>query len=188
MEIAISDAGIAVLATAIYLKSSNHKVTVFEKSDGFKSQGYGVSIKSFGIHILQSLAVLDKLKCKGLSISAFNIYNTRGRLIWSIPKNIIRQMTGGAFPVSRAHLHEVLFKLIDQPVPVVFNKWIIAINHLPETERITFNDGSSKEFDLVTIAEGLRSSSRQLLCGNEGWNPGDIKCRRTYPFQKRDNE
>ena len=175
MKIAISGGRIAGLATAIYLKSSNHKVTVFEKSDGFKSQGYGFSIKSFGVEILKSFGVFDELKSKGLPITSFNIYGEGGNVVREIPEKVIEEMTGGAFPVSRAHLHEVLFKLLDQQVPVVFNKWITCINHLPETEKITFNDGTSDEFDLVIIAEGLRSKSRQLLCGDEGWFPTDIK-------------
>ena len=175
MKIAIAGGGIAGLATAIYLKSSNHKVTIFEKSDGFKSQGYGFSIKSFGVEILKSFGVFDELKSKGLPITSFNIYGETGNVIREIPEKVIGEMTGGAFPVSRAHLHAVLFKLVDQQVPVVFNKWITAISHLTETERITFNDGTADEFDLVIIAEGLRSGSRQLLCGGEGWYPTDIK-------------
>jgi len=188
MKIAISGGGIAGLATAIYLQASEHEVTIFEKSDGFTSEGYGLSIKSFGIEILRSFGVLDELKSKGITFSEFNIYKANGKLVRSIPEKIIGEMTGGAFPVGRADLHEALYKLISQDTPIFFNKWITNVEHLSRTERIIFNDGDCQEFDLVIIAEGLRSGTRKLLCENEGWYPTDIKyattrINRKHPFK-----
>lgn len=184
MKIAISGGGIAGLTAAIYLKQDGHEILVFEKAAAFKRQGYGLSIKTFGIDILKSFGVFNKLKNKGLRVSFFNVYQANGRLIRSIPETVLEQMTGGAFPVARADLHHVLYKLADQQVPILFNKWITNIDHQPQKERITFNDGFRSDFDLVIIAEGLRSTSRQLLCGNEGWRQGNIKYIATLVNQK----
>jgi 2-polyprenyl-6-methoxyphenol hydroxylase-like FAD-dependent oxidoreductase len=38
---------------------------------------------------------------------------------------------------------------------------------------ILFSNGTSEEFDLVIVAEGLRSSTRRLLWEDKGWIPFD---------------
>ena len=175
MKIAISGGGIAGLSMAIYLTSSHHEVTIFERSKEFRSQGYGLSIKSFGIDILKSFGVFDELKSKGLPVSSFNLYRENGSLLREIPSSVIERMTGGAFPVARADVHAVLYKIVRAQVPVIFGKWITHIEHLANAERLTFNDGTCDEFDLIIVAEGFRSATRKILFDDEGWYSTDIK-------------
>lgn len=174
MKIAISGGGIAGLTAALYLHRYGHEVYIYEKATGFRQQGYGLSVKTFGVEILKELELFEALKNKALPVMAFNICRSGGRAIRSIPAKVISEMTGGAVAVSRAALHEVLYEAAADVMPVIFDHQIRAIAHLPDRTAVTFNDGSSAEFDLLIVAEGLRSGSRQLLCGDQGWAPFDI--------------
>ena len=174
MKIAISGAGIAGLTAALYLHHQKHEVYVFEKAQSFTNQGYGLSVKTFGVDILKELGLFENLKTKGLAVSAFNLYRSGGNLIRKIPATVFEQMTGGAIPVSRGGLHQVLYDAVADVIPVIFNKQIVEIDHLSNSESVHFKDGNYQEFDLLIIAEGLRSSTRKLLFGDEGWVPFDI--------------
>lgn len=174
MKILISGGGIAGLAAAIFLHKAGHELKVIDKAASFQKLGYGISLKGFGIQIMHQLGLLEELQSHALSLSFFNIYNSKGKLIRSLPKKTVDEITGGTIPLSRADLHGVLYSAAEKLVPIEFGVQINGITHLSEKELVSFNNDLKDNFDLVIIAEGLRSKSRQLLWGDKGLTPLDI--------------
>jgi 2-polyprenyl-6-methoxyphenol hydroxylase-like FAD-dependent oxidoreductase len=173
MKILISGGGIAGLTAGLLLHKDGHEIKIIDKARSFQKSGYGLSLKSFGIKIMNELGLLDELQKHALPINSFNIYRSNGKLIRRLSKETVDAITGGAIPIARADLHSVLFDAIKNIIPVRFNFHILSITHLPEKELILFSNGTSEEFDLVIVAEGLRSSTRRLLWEDKGWIPFD---------------
>lgn len=174
MKILISGGGIAGLAAALLLKKQNHDITLIDKAPAFQKLGYGLSLKGFGIELIDQLGLLRELKKYELPISTFEISNSNGKPIRDISKETLDIITGGAIPIARADLHGVLYDATQREVPIKFATTITAIEHKPEAEHVTFSNGKTEVFDLVVSAEGIHSSTRKLLWGDKGWTPFDI--------------
>ena len=174
MKILISGGCIAGLAAAILLHKSGHDLKVIDKGKTFQKLGYGLSLKGFGIEIMKQLGLLVELQGHSLSIDTFNSYESNGKLIRSFPKKKLGEITGGVVPIGRADLHGVLYEAARKNVPIEFDTQIVALAHLLQKELVTFSNGSKEEFDLVIVAEGLRSTSRNILWGETGCTQFDI--------------
>jgi 2-polyprenyl-6-methoxyphenol hydroxylase-like FAD-dependent oxidoreductase len=175
MNILISGGGIAGSAAGLLLHRAGHKVTIIDKAPSFQKLGYGLSLKGFGIDLIEQLGLLPQLKKHELPISVFEVYSSGNKLLREIPKHMVDAITGGAIPVARAELHGVLYDAAKKVAPFTFGTHITGIQHLSSTEQVSFSNGKTQEFDLVVVAEGLRSSTRQLLwVTDEGWQPFDI--------------
>jgi 2-polyprenyl-6-methoxyphenol hydroxylase-like FAD-dependent oxidoreductase len=67
-------------------------------------------------------------------------------------------------------LHHVLYSAASKLVDVRFGSHIVGMSQDDTACAVTFADGRQERFDIVVIAEGLRSTTRQLLWGEEGFH------------------
>lgn len=175
MKILITGGGIAGLAAALSLKRSGHDITVIDKAASFQKLGYGISLKGFGIELLEQLGLVKELRKYELPLSTLGNYRLDGTLIREFSKTTLDELTGGAIPVARADLHGVLYEAAKKvAIPIIFGTTIGSIDSLGSQEKVTFDTGKTASFDLVIVAEGLRSTTRKLLWKDEGWKPFDI--------------
>lgn len=180
MKILISGGGIAGITVALYLQNSGHEIKITDKASSFKNAGYGLSLKSFGIKITKELGLYQTLKDHAVSIHSFEMLNSNGKLLRRIPKNVIDEMTGESVLIGRRDLHHALLHALSETIKMSYDTTITSILHTPKHEAITFSNGATENFDLIIIAEGIRSSTRKLLFGNEGWTPFGITYAATF--------
>jgi 2-polyprenyl-6-methoxyphenol hydroxylase-like FAD-dependent oxidoreductase len=64
-------------------------------------------------------------------------------------------------------LEEVLYEALAGQVEVQFGRSLIAIEPGPDTVVVTFNDGRIESFDLLIGADGVHSTTRDLIFGSE---------------------
>ena len=180
MKILISGGGIAGITIALYLQNSGHEIKITDKASSFQNAGYGLSLKSFGIKITKELGLYQTLKDHAVSVHTFEMLNSNGKLLRRIPKNVIDEMTGESVLIGRRDLHSILFHALSETIKISYDTTMTSIAHAPEHVIVTFSNGVVENFDLVIIAEGLRSSTRKLLFGNGGWTPFDITYAATF--------
>lgn len=65
MAVAIIGAGVAGLATSIYLKRSGIDVHVFERAPTLEAVGSGIMLQPSGMAVLHELGLLDQCLHKG---------------------------------------------------------------------------------------------------------------------------
>ena len=64
-DIAITGAGPAGLAAALYLKRAGHRVTIFERFEEPKPVGSGLILQPTGLTVLADLGLLDDILALG---------------------------------------------------------------------------------------------------------------------------
>jgi len=174
MKILVSGAGIAGSAATLFLRASGHDVVTVDSAPAFHRLGYMLSLKYFGLGIMKTLGLLDDLRSHAVPYRVTRIYDARGRLVQEFPAAVVDRVVKGSLFALRSDLHHVLFAAADQAVPVRFGVHIAAVEQDWRAVTVTWSDGRMEEFDLVVIAEGLRSSTRQMLWGDRGFRPFDV--------------
>jgi 2-polyprenyl-6-methoxyphenol hydroxylase-like FAD-dependent oxidoreductase len=170
----ISGSGIAGTAAALLLHRDGHEVTVVEKAPAFRHLGYCLSIKYFGRWVMRELGLLDELRRREIPIERLRFVDENGVLIREYPGEAAVRAVRGATFVNRADLHEVLTRAAGGAGNVRLATSIVAVDHRGAEVLVTFSDGSSAAFDLVVVAEGVHSSTRDLVWSGSGYRPFDV--------------
>lgn len=170
MNILISGCGIAGITAALYLQRHQHRITIVERGASGEHKGYGISLKGFGVDIMKELGLYSQLSQIQLPIDHYSLYDASGQFIRGFSNAMINEMTGEAIAVSRGGLHKILFESLGPSVTVRYNTSLQSVVQTNDSVLVTFNNKEQDTYDLVIVAEGLRSSTRKML-----WSDGGIK-------------
>ncbi|MCK7555594.1 FAD-dependent monooxygenase [Chitinophaga sedimenti] len=165
-NILISGGGIAGLTAAKLLSSQGHDVTVIDKAPSFTKAGFLISLKSFGVKIMDELGMTENLLHESSPSEYAAFMEANERVIQKISYEEMNKNTERSVLISRGGLHHVLFENIKDEVKVLLNTTISQAVQQGDTTRVTLSDGTAVTADLVIIAEGLRSPTREQYFKN----------------------
>jgi 2-polyprenyl-6-methoxyphenol hydroxylase-like FAD-dependent oxidoreductase len=172
MKILVSGGGIAGLAAALFLSRQGHEVRVIDRAPSFQKRGYAISLKGFGIKLMAELGLEDELRRHALSYDKLCVYDSNGQPVQVFSADVIQKVTHGQIFTYRSELHAVLHEAADSTLsPTRFGVHVEAIGGDESYARVTLSDGTVEDFDLVVVAEGMRSTTRNLLWGAQGERP-----------------
>lgn len=160
-KILISGGGIAGVSLAAFLENSGHDVTIIEKASGWRTIGYAVGIWKPGLNILQELGADNAFWDKTYIIQQGAVLNKEGRPLVSFP---FQTNSPVARTMLREDLHTFLYSKLFK-TKVRFNTIIKDIQNELTATKVRFHDDSEEHFDLVVIADGTRSKTRELVFG-----------------------
>lgn len=160
-SILISGGGIAGLTAAKLLSAQGHQVTVIDKAPSFSKAGFLLSLKSFGVTIMNELGLAANLLRESSPSEYATFLEANDQVIQHISYEKMSKNTERSVLISRGGLHHVLFEQIKEEVPVLFHTTISRLVHKRETTLVALSDGRELTADLVIIAEGLRSPTRE---------------------------
>lgn len=174
MKILISGTGIAGAAAALYLKGDGHELIVIDRAPSFQKLGYGLSLKSFGLSVMEDLGLLSAIQQREIAMKTVQVFDSHGALLHEYRGDDAAAASNGAVIVYRSELHAVLYAPVEKILRVRFGTVIESLETHGEGVRATLSDGSAEMFDLVIVGEGLHSSTRRLLWGEQGYKPFGI--------------
>jgi 2-polyprenyl-6-methoxyphenol hydroxylase-like FAD-dependent oxidoreductase len=160
-NILISGGGIAGLTAAKLLLAQGHKVTVIDKASSFTKAGFLISLKSFGVRIMEELGLTAELQAASSSSEFVSFLEKDEQLIQRISYEKMNENIERSVLISRGGLHNVLYDHVKDQINVLFNTKISGIISTGDKTEVTFSDGQEMEVDLVIVSEGLRSSTRE---------------------------
>lgn len=164
LNIAITGAGPAGLAAALYLSRAGHRVAIFEKFDAPKPLGSGLILQPTGMTVLDDLGLLERMLGFGARIDRlFGADAVSGRTVLDVRYDAQR---GGRFGlgVHRAALFGVLFEAVQQAgIAVETDVDIAEFDNTGEGAFLLDAKGRRiGGFDLVVDASGARSRLRRF--------------------------
>ncbi|HZA83783.1 MAG TPA: FAD-dependent monooxygenase [Actinomycetes bacterium] len=157
-RILIVGAGLAGLALTRALRRAGFAPELIEREAGWEDAGTGMYLPANGVRALRTLGLQETVAARAAQIPRQRLLDHRGRLLADIDLHWLWGDVGPCLALSRAHLHQVL----REGVPVRLGRTVRALHGLGGPIGVTFDDGSSGEFDLVVGADGLRSTVRRL--------------------------
>jgi 2-polyprenyl-6-methoxyphenol hydroxylase-like FAD-dependent oxidoreductase len=111
-NILISGGGIAGLTAAKLLSAQGHKVTVIDKASSFTKAGFLISLKSFGVRIMEELGLTAELQAASSPSEFVSFLEKDEQLIQRISYEKMNENIERSVLISRGGLHNVLYMIM----------------------------------------------------------------------------
>jgi 2-polyprenyl-6-methoxyphenol hydroxylase-like FAD-dependent oxidoreductase len=162
--------GIAGIATALRLRQIGWEPLVIERAPARRAGGYFVMLFGTGIASARRLGVLEDIGDRGgPHVTVYEVNRTGRRRPGLSPSS----GPHGARPLLRGDVERGLFSGLPQDVEIRFSTVPARIDQDTDGVEVTLHDAitdtrTTERFDLVIGADGMRSTTRDLVFG-----PGD---------------
>ena len=163
-RVLISGASIAGPTLAFWMDRAGWDVTVIERAPELRAGGQNIDIRGAGREVARRMGVEEAIRARTTQEVGTRFIGVRGQTVASFPAG--RDDTGGAtaeLEILRGELSRVLFDLTEDRVVFRFGTTIRSLDDRGTDIRVTFDDGTDELFDLVVVAEGMRSRTRRLV-------------------------
>ncbi|WP_030911144.1 FAD-dependent monooxygenase [Streptosporangium amethystogenes] len=168
MRAIIIGAGIAGLATALRLHQIGWDSLIVERAPQRRGGGYAVTFGGIGYDAAERMGILDELRAKAFDTTELIYYKKDGSRRFALDRATIAATTGPrSITILRGDLESVLYEKVKGHTEIRFGATLTAIDQDSRAVRVTLDDGSIEEADLLIGADGLHSATRALVFGPE---------------------
>lgn len=170
MKVLIAGAGIGGLTAAAALLARGIDVQVFEQARALTEVGAGLQMSANGTRVMHALGVLDELIAVSVVAAGkeIRLWNTgQTWKLFDLGEESIERYGFPYLTVYRPDLLEVLARAVRhvKPDAIRLDARVTAVHDRGDSVRITLQDGSSAQGDVLIGADGLHSQVRQQLFG-----------------------
>lgn len=166
MKILIVGAGIAGPSLAYWLLRAGHEPTLVERAPELRRGGYIIDFWGAGFDVADQMGIVPQLMSKGYRIRELRQVDALGRRLAAVnPEVFVRGTAGRYVSIARGDLASIIFEALHDRVETIFNDTVRALDDDGNRVRVTFESGTTRDFDLVVGADGLHSQVRRLVFG-----------------------
>lgn len=156
--------GIAGMSAALTLADSVERVHLIDSDPEWKVYGAGITITGPTLRVMKRLGILEKVMELGWTADGILACDQTGAIVASIETGS-DALDGlpGAGGIMRPTLHRLLAeRLRATDVKVSLG---LSVRDMGEGQpkKVTFSDGSTGEYDLVVGADGIFSTTREIV-------------------------
>ncbi|TBO61392.1 FAD-binding monooxygenase [Streptomyces kasugaensis] len=163
-SILISGASIAGPTLASWLGAAGWDVTVIERFDQLRDEGQNIDIRGTGREVLRRMGLEDVVRAAHTHETGLDFVDERGRPVARIAAGTDDTSGGTAeLEILRGRLSRILHDHSSADAAYVFGDQITALHDDGRGVDVEFRHGPARRFDVVVIAEGLRSRTRSLV-------------------------
>jgi 2-polyprenyl-6-methoxyphenol hydroxylase-like FAD-dependent oxidoreductase len=168
MKVVICGAGIAGLALAHRMSARGWDVVMLEKAPGPREQGYMIDFFGPGYDAAQAMGALPWLEEYAYEIEEASYLDETGRRRAGIRYAQFTKAVGGrALSIMRPDLERALREHLPSSVDLRFSSGLSGIDNGPDQVSVTLSDHSTLEADLLVGADGIHSTVRRLVFGED---------------------
>ncbi|WP_331990532.1 FAD-dependent monooxygenase [Chitinimonas sp.] len=161
-RILICGAGIAGPTLGFWLHQYGYSVVIAEKAKAIRDGGQNVDIKGPGQDVIRRMGLAEQILAKNTQEQGQKYLDANGRLIAALPIGSIGSLTSD-FEILRGDFANILYEATRASCEYRFGCYVSALKQADEHVEVAFNDGSVEQFELVVCADGIASSTRQMV-------------------------
>ncbi|MEV0346729.1 FAD-dependent monooxygenase [Nonomuraea sp. NPDC050680] len=167
MKAVICGAGIGGLALAQRLDTIGWDVVVLERSPGPRTQGYMIDFFGPGFDAAEAMGVLPRLREVGYVVTEMTYRDQEGRRRAGLGfDQFAKVVDGRLISIMRPDLERSLREHLSDRVDLRYGAALTGVENHPDSVRVTV-DGATLEADLLVGADGIHSTVRGLVFGEE---------------------
>lgn len=160
----ISGASIAGPAVAYWLNAHGWRTTVVERFDELRDDGQNIDVRGAGREVSRRMGIEDDIRAATTGEKGTEFVDATGRPLARFAAGT--SDSGGAtaeLEILRGQLSRIIVDRTRGTTEYVFGDQIVALEEGENEVTVRFAQGAARTFDLVIIAEGLRSRTRALV-------------------------
>ncbi|WP_367607081.1 FAD-dependent monooxygenase [Legionella sp. W05-934-2] len=166
MKILISGAGIAGLSLAYWLKHYGFEPTIVERAPALLVGGYKLDIRGSALEVIRRMGVYEKLKQLNTNMQNAILVNKQGKTIEEMDGEAFGHRSGDDIEVVREGICRTFYDHLSG-IDIWFDDVIEAVEQTDTHVEVSFKHRNKQSFDLVIGADGLHSTVRHLVFGEE---------------------
>ena len=160
-------AGIGGLSCAIALKRAGLEVTVHERMPELREVGSGLTLWVNAMRVLQELGVADPVRERGAIVERIDNRSPKGKYISTLPINKVAERHGApSVSIHRGELQSALAEQLPEGI-LRLGSECSGFERANGGVRVRFADGSEEQADVLVGADGIRSTIRSQLFGQQ---------------------
>lgn len=168
LNVLVSGASFAGLATAYWMNRLGYKVTVVEVAKGLKKGGTPVDIREETIDIVKRMGLFDRIWAKRLKPKRTEFRDSTGVTVAAPqPQETDGEASNENCEIERDVLLDIMFDEVKNDVEFIFHDSILSLTDQENEVGVTFKSGSRRSFALLFGCDGNHSSMRSMRFGPE---------------------
>ncbi|MDO4919158.1 FAD-dependent monooxygenase [Kocuria sp.] len=161
----VSGASIAGLSTAFWLARSGWRVTVLERAPEFRGGGQNVDVRGAARGVVERMGIEAAIRAHTTTEEGTAFVDRRGRVLGAFPVTGSGGLTA-ELEILRGDLAEVVRGALPSTVAFRFGTTVEAVHEEPGgCTRVVCSDGREESCELLVVAEGVRSTTRDRVFG-----------------------
>ena len=164
----ITGASVAGNALAWWLGRSGAEVTVVERAPAFRDGGQNVDIRGVGRDVMRAMGLEEAALAAGTGEEGTAWVEEDGRIAACFPTD---EETGDGptaeMEILRGDLARLLHDAARDRATFRFGDHVTAIDQTSDAATVTFASGATERYDAVIVAEGVGSTTRELVFPGE---------------------
>ncbi len=161
----ISGAGIAGPALAHQLAARGWQTTIVERFPQRRDEGHNIDVRGAAREVIRLMGIEDDVRAANTTEVGMRFINDDGSAAASFPMNGSGRRDGitAELEILRGELSRILIERTRDTTEYRFDTQITDLADHGDHVISMLDDGTSIESDLVVVAEGLRSRTRDLV-------------------------
>ena len=173
LRVLIVGGGISGLTLAALLEQRGFAPVVVERASQSPDRCYTIGLWPAGSRILKGLRLFSRFSDLGVECSRYIVFNEHGETLRSFSFEPLRQRFGAMIELGSLELIELLRSAV-QERHLRFGATVREISETPEGVVAVFDDDRAELFDVVVGCDGIHSTVRQLVFGDEPVEPAGV--------------
>ncbi|MFJ3659780.1 FAD-dependent monooxygenase [Streptomyces sp. NPDC090119] len=157
----VSGASIAGLSTAYWLRRTGWDVTVLERAPGFRDGGQNVDVRGVAREVLGRMGLFDVVKGLNTTETGTVLVDGRGEVTAELPAG--PDGATAELEILRGDFARAILDHLPPGVEIVYGDPITDTIEEDESITLTTASGRVLRADLLVVAEGVRSATRDRL-------------------------
>ena len=162
----ISGASIAGLSAAFWLRRTGWEVTVLERAAEFRDGGQNVDVRGVAREVLDRMGLTGAVKAQNTTETGTVFVDARGRVLAELPSDGPDGATA-ELEVLRGDFARTILEHLPTGVEITYGDSIFDVADGADAVTVTTTSGRVLTADLLVVAEGVRSATRDRLFGDQ---------------------
>jgi 2-polyprenyl-6-methoxyphenol hydroxylase-like FAD-dependent oxidoreductase len=163
-SVLISGASIAGPALAYWLNAHGWATTIVERFEELREEGQNIDVRGAGREVARRMGIEDAIRAENTGEVGTEFVDADGNPVASFP--VPESDTDGPtaeLETLRGRLSRIIVDRTRAGTEYLFGDRIVGLDDRDDAVTVTFANGSDRTFDLVVLADGLRSRTRSLV-------------------------